>query len=349
MIRFFDAHCDTLRKVAEKEVNFITGEGKAHVTLPSMLKAGSCVQVFACWVFSENYPGKERERAELLIETAEKTFAESLGRLHIARTAEEIHRACQGEGTAALLALEGADPLEGKAENLAYFKELGVLELIIAWGDNVFAGTVFGSGSGLTGEGAKLIEIAEALGIVLDVSHLSDRAFEGFCEVAKRPFVASHSNCRALCPSPRNLTDDMIRRIAERGGAIGINLSSGFLSPEFHAEESVLMKRFLAAPKEDTDKFNQALEECENKIARLVRPPMHFIADHVRHLIQTGGEDCAGLGGDLDGVASLPDGIEGIASYPAVADLLLQSGLTTAQVEKVCWKNFERVFCEIIA
>ena len=97
-----------------------------------------------------------------------------------------------------------------------------------------------------------------------------------------------------------------------------------------------------------TERFDAAMKEYEKTVVELPRPPMRWIAEHVRHLINVGGEDCVGLGGDLDGVPSLPDGVDGIDAYPAIADLLSQSGLTAPQVEKVCWKNFQRLFTEIL-
>jgi membrane dipeptidase len=349
MIRFFDAHCDTLRKVAEGEADFFTGQGDPHISLPGLLKSGSCVQVFAIWVYHENYPGEEFKKAESLIHTARAVFEQSRGLIRPARTREDIKKACDGEGLVAVLSLEGADPLQGNPENLFHFRNLGVRSVLIAWGDNAFAGTVFGEGYGLTRQGASLIEIAEGIGIVLDVSHLSDRAFMDFYKLSTKPFIASHSNCRSICPSPRNLTDEMIRRIADRGGVAGINLASGFLSPDSYATESVMLNRFLSIPKDNTEQFDKALKEFETTVVNLPRPPMDWIARHVQHMIKTGGEDCVGLGGDLDGVPSLPSGIDGINDYPVIAHLLLRSGLTESQVEKVCWKNFERVFTDIMS
>lgn len=112
----------------------------------------------------------------------------------------------------------GADPLEGNAENLRHFYDLGVRDIIPAWKDNPFSGTAFGTNTPLTAEGIKLIELAEELRVMVDVSHLSDAAFESVLEVATRPFIASHSNCRALCPTLRNLTDEMISTLSDHGG-----------------------------------------------------------------------------------------------------------------------------------
>lgn len=197
-MKFFDTHCDTVKKVMDHSLDFQTGEGAGHVSLTGMLTAGSCAQVFACFVLSERYPGKERETAGGMIRTIGEMAAKSEGKMEVVRTASDLRAACGGGPIAALIGLEGADPLEGDAEALHHFYRLGVRNLIPAWQDNPFSGTAFGEDTPLTAEGRRLIELAEELGVMVDVSHLSDTAFDDVCEVTKRPFIASHSNCRAL-------------------------------------------------------------------------------------------------------------------------------------------------------
>ena len=141
----------------------------------------------------------------------------------------------------AIIGLEGADPLEGQAENLRHFHDLGVRLVIPAWDDNAFSGSSAGPGDGLTAEGFKLVELCQELGVMVDVSHASDAAFEQTRQILSGPFVASHSNCRALSPAPRNLTDAQIRALADQGGVMGINLAPDFLSPEYLAAWDAVM------------------------------------------------------------------------------------------------------------
>jgi membrane dipeptidase len=220
--------------------------------------------------------------------------------------------------------------------------------LTIAWQDNAFCGSTYGSGSGLTARGRELVARCEQSGVMVDVSHMSDLGFWDVCEVATRPFVASHSNCRALCDNPRNLSDDMVRAVAERGGVVGINLYSGFLSQEFSdkdREHQASLDRDQTGEESTWDETGALISAFH---ASLPRPPLSLVADHVRHLIAVGGEECVGLGGDLDGSDSLPEGVGGVADYPKIAETLLQAGLTAAQVRKVCCDNFARVFREIL-
>jgi membrane dipeptidase len=372
--RLFDAHCDTILKVVERGADFegggAPGGGAAggvtpgvesassglrspsalHVTLPGMLQAGVCAQVFAVCVVADRHKGREDEAAMKMVEAVGELCQSHPEELVLAGTWDDIQAACAGSGRiAAIPSLEGADPLKGDLYALAGFHQAGVRLLTLAWADNPFCGSAMGSGSGLTQKGQDLVGYCDDLGVLVDVSHASDAAFWEVCSIATKPFVASHSNCRSLCPSPRNLTDDMIRALAERGGVVGVNLYSGFLSSKFHVaqeEPNGAIMEALRAGKMTRDEAGAAASAL---LAGIPRPPLSLLPDHVKHLIDVGGEDCVGLGGDLDGIDSAPTGMDGVADYPKIVDLLADAGLSPAQVEKICHRNFARVFREVMA
>jgi membrane dipeptidase len=350
--QFFDAHCDTVMRAQDGKADFVTGTGQAHADLPRMLAAGYRVQLFAIFAPKSQYPNRDlRAFADETIDTIKGWVGSSDGRLRLATSAADIHTACAGEGPLyALLGLEGADPLDGKADNLAYFQQAGIRNVIPAWSDNVFSGSSLGQGGPLTDEGARLVEAAEALRVVIDVSHLSDAAFSQVYEMARRPFVASHSNCRAICPSPRNLTDEQIRQMVSRGGVMGINLSADYVSAEYRELWDAIARPAYAAASQldDTDEKRRIREETTAKLRALPLPSADWLVRHVKHAIQVGGEDCIGLGGDLDGIMTMPTPLTGAESYPALADLLVAGGLTEAQVEKVCWRNMARVYSDVL-
>ncbi len=183
--------------------------------------------------------------------------------------------------------------------------------------------------------------------MLVDVSHASDRAFADICRVATRPLVASHSNCRALCPNPRNLTDEMIRTVALGGGVVGISVAPGFLSAGFFREEKTISEEFFRSVAAGAS-VDEAGRQSSAAVALIPRPPLESLVDHVTWAINVGGEDAVGLGGDLDGIDALPLGLEGVADYPRIAGLLSDAGLSPAQVEKVCYRNFARVFRETL-
>jgi membrane dipeptidase len=348
-LRFFDAHCDTIQKVVENDADF-TIPGGMHVTLPGMLEAGVCAQVFAAWAIAERHKGLEDEVAMRMVKAVGTLCDEHPDRLLLARTSADVEAACAGSGRiAAIPSLEGADPLMGDPWALAPFHHAGVRLVTLAWADNAFSGTALGSGAGLTKKGQDLVAFCDELGVVVDVSHASDQAFWDVCAVGTKPFVASHSNCRFLCANARNLTDEMIRALGDRGSVVGVNLYSGFLSPAFSAQAEDFERQAMAAVEAGGRTHEEAEAAIAVFLAGVPRPPLSLLADHVRHIIRVGGEDCVGLGGDLDGVDSTPVEIDGVADYPRIAQLLEQAGLSAIQIEKVCHGNFERVFREVMA
>ena len=177
---------------------------------------------------------------------------------------------------------------------------------------------------------------------MVDVSHLSDTAFEEVVSLSEKPFVATHSDCRALCPSLRNLTDDMIRTLSDRGGVMGINLSPNFLDPEFATAVKPLLRasRQAATPEEE--------QRIRKQMLAIPRPALDWVVRHVLHAINVGGEDCIGFGGDLDGIGQTPAGIDTVADYAKFIPLLRDAGLSEVQIEKICYRNFLRVFSELL-
>ncbi len=317
-LNFFDAHCDTATGVMAGALDFRRADGGGQVNLPALGMWQSWTQVFACFAPSKLYPAAEKATAEKMVRTIQQMAADS--RMPIALKSADLPE-CGGSGLTAIISLEAGDPLEGDPRNLEHFFALGVRSLIPAWHDNCFSGTATGENRPLSPAGEELVRVAEGLGVMIDVSHLSDAAFYSVRHVATRPFIASHSNCRALCSSPRNLTDDMIAAIAEQEGVMGINLYSKFLDPS-HGRQ--------------------------HQDATASRADIAWVARHVLHAIDVGGEDCVGLGGDLDSGGHLAEGIETVRDYGVIADALAHAGLSSRQVNKVCSTNFRRVFHEVL-
>ena len=345
----FDAHCDTFLKVVEKDADF-EGSSDLHVTLPGMIEAGVRAQVFAAWTLAERLKGREDEVALEVVEAVKAMCAAHSDQMVLVRTAADLQASAGDTGRiAAICALESADPLKGDPEALDRFFTAGVRLITLSWGDNPFCGATFGeSGSGLTDKGRELIARCEEGGVMVDVSHVSDAGFWDVCESATKPFIASHSNCRAICSNPRNLSDEMIRALAEQGGVMGINMAAGFLSEEL----SALYEAHRAKLMSESGAGEMTLDELGARMTEfsltLSRPPLSLVAEHAMHLVNVGGEECAGLGADLDGVDSLPDGIDSVVDYPKIVDELCSAGLSSSQIDKICHGNMLRVFGDIL-
>ncbi len=365
-VKLFDAHCDTILKIVEDGADIAAEPGAdaaPHVTLAGLRDAGVGAQVFAVFAIEARFPGRTRQTALGLI-AAIKGLCAAHPR-YLALTAAPEGRRGEGEPsppepprgaspgaaepprTKVIISLEGADPLEGDPQALHEFYRQGVRLVTLAWDDNPFCGAVFGDRKagedGLTAAGEQLVGVCEELGVMVDISHATDAGFWDVCRLATRPFVASHSDCRAVCSAPRNLSDDMIRALAERGGVMGINLCPSFLSQSFYDAEERATAPYMAAWHAGEITLDEAGERSAAVSRSLPRPPLETVVAHVKHAIDVGGEDCVGLGGDLDGVDALPAGIDGVHDYPKIVAALLAAGLTEAQVEKVCWGNFARV------
>jgi len=372
--RLFDAHCDTIVKIAEGGADIAAAPGSEtapEVTLEGLHVAGVCAQVFAVFVIEARFPDATQTTALDRVERIRGLCATHPEALALVESGAEgtatIRHACEevspsgcggerggppgrgGDGkTAILISLEGADPLEGDPEALREFHRRGVRLVTLAWDDNPFCGAVFGKNgagaAGLSEKGEELVALCEELDVLVDVSHASDAAFRDVCRVATKPFVASHSDCRGLCAAPRNLSDDMIRALADAGGVMGINLCPSFLSPSFYEAERRATGPLMDAWHAGRLTLDEAGEKAAAVVRSLPRPPLETVVEHVRHAIDVGGEDCVGLGGDLDGVDALPEGIDGVHDYPRLVAALRGAGLTEAQLEKVCYRNLARVF-----
>jgi membrane dipeptidase len=328
--------------------DFVNGEGRGHMDLPRMRAAGHRAQVFAVFAVASYYPERDRTAMAREAFATLRGWAEASGeRMTIARTRADIAAAFADEAAplVAILGLEGADPLPNAAA-LEEFFDLGLRHVIPAWDDNIYSGSSTGGGGPLTDEGRALIDLARSLGVMIDVSHLSDAAFDEVAALlGNRPFIASHSNCRALSPAPRNLTDDQIRALADRGGVMGINLAADFLDPVYLEQWDKVMEPVRALPIAERQKLRMSAGKLLDAIPR---PERAWIARHVQHAMNLGGEECVGLGGDLDGMSYMPEGLTGVESYPLIEQALRDAGLTERQVEKVCWKNMARVFREVL-
>ncbi len=236
-MKFFDLHCDTIQKIVEEDAKFTDEEG-LHLNLSGVISSNTIAQVFACFVFGAKNPNKEFEVCNCFIDAIEELVVTHNDRLIITTSAKELQDVINSDNkTAVIIAIEGATPLKGDAKLIEHFYNRGVRLLTIAWDDNEFCGTVFGNQGGLTPPGEELIRYCNELGIIVDISHASDQTFYDIASITKIPFVASHSNARQVCPNNRNLTDDMIKIIGERGGIIGLTYGSGFISPEYYKHE----------------------------------------------------------------------------------------------------------------
>jgi membrane dipeptidase len=335
-IRFFDGHNDVLSRLQEAggergpdrltdaERAFLDGGGEGHFDIPRSRSAGLAGGLFALFPAEspDHYstpPAYADALADTLAMTARLCRLEraSDGALRVATDGDELDQAMDDGALAAVLHLEGAEPIGPGLDELEVLYAAGLRSLGLTWSrPNRFAtGVPFefpgdpDQGPGLSGEGRALVAACDELGVLIDTSHLNTRGFWDVAELSERPFVASHSNAHALCPSPRNLTDDQLRAIGEHNGLVGLNYHVGFLR---------------ADGAEDTD------------------TPLETLAAHATHIAEHAGVDSLALGSDFDG-ALMPHELADVTRLPALADALRAAGFTEDQLERIAWRNWRRV------
>ncbi len=317
-----DAHCDALLAVIGKSQipgdagkrDLLLRNAISHIDVPKLLEGSVRCQFFALFAEDEDVP-RAREYTHGLIDQFEATCARSKGALLPILKASDLAAVQPGKSVGGLLSIEGAEALEGSLDAVDEFYARGVRAIGITWNRrNPFGRGVRAEGEdGLTKLGFQLVEKMESMGMIVDVSHLSDPAFDDVAAAAKMPFIASHSNARALNDHPRNLTDAQIRRIADSGGAVG----------------AVFVPNFVA------------LKPSKSYLEHLV--------DHIDHLVKVGGIECAALGSDFDGYRGIEGHVLADASeYPRLVEALRGRGYSAPSLEKILSKNWRRVFDAIL-
>ena len=341
----FDAHCDTIIKVVDEGADLLDPGCGTHINAPAMLEAGLRCQVFACFVSREHYEGEEPARVRRLLEAA--AALDGKGPFVIPRSREELAALAEQPGKAGLLlAVEGGEALGGDAAAVGELASLGVRYITLAWGDNELCGSAFGENRGLSDLGREVVAEMERHRVLVDVSHMSDAAFDDTAAVATRPFIASHSSCRAICPAPRNLTDEQLRLVADQGGVAGVNFASLFLSREAYEAQWPIYSRYMPRLKGDAEQVREVGKALDRELAATPRPPLSAVADHVAHMVKVAGVEAAALGSDLDGFAHGPEGLDDCRAHGKILDHLRARGLKGADLQKVCWGNWVRVFSE---
>jgi membrane dipeptidase len=339
----FDSHCDTAMRIIDNNTDISTRTSEGHIDLPRLQEGNVRCQVFAAFTSVAEYREKTVARSEKLLAAIEKLS--ELDDVIIPETLEQLQQLKNSENTGIIIAIEGGEALGGEPARVAELKARGVRYITLAWGDNDLTGSSLGNGKGLTPLGKEVVAEMEKHKVLVDVSHLSDAGFYDLLEITSAPIIASHSNARSLCGSPRNLSDDQIRKIAERGGVIGVNFVSGFLTEEAYQAQAPLFQEFMnemgtASP----ERMKQLYEEVSNKIMQTPQPPLESVVDQILHISNIGGIDCVAFGSDFDGYKFGPKGLEDCRDYGKILDRLSARGFNAGELEKLCWNNWERIF-----
>ncbi len=322
IMKFIDMHCDTLMKLLfNPEVNTnLYSTPETSIDFDKMLRGDQLAQFFAVFLPPrEGFKryGREDMTDEIYIAEMRKILLDNVKKyndvIEMAYSAEDIEKNLANGKMSAVLTMEDGRAVDYKLENVKRFYDDGFRAIALTWNfENCFG---FPNSpdeelmkKGLTSFGKEAVSYMQELGILVDVSHLSEGGFYDVADVCKKPFIASHSNCRELSSHQRNLWDEQIKVLASKGGVSGINFCPSFLN---------------ADPKDE-----------HSRVEAMVR--------HILHFINVGGIECVGLGTDFDGIGGILE-IDDSSKMPMLADELKKAGLSDDQLEKIFYKNVLRV------
>ncbi len=295
-----------------------------------------------------------KELADRLIDMVEEFAEQSPDKFALAKSPAQVRANFEAGKISLPMGMENGAPIEGKLENLRHFHERGIRYITLTHSKhNHISDSSFEDGEkhgGLSDFGKRVVAEMNRLGMMIDVSHISDEAFWQVMELSSVPVIASHSSCRHFTPGwQRNMSDDMIKTLAKNGGVIQINFGSSFISDdvrkqrEAHREE---IKDLLAQAnlERGTPEAKQMVDEYE-RAHPSDYATVEQVADHIDHVVQLVGVDHVGFGSDFDGVGdSLPTGLKSVAEFPNLLAVLLERGYSEQDVEKICSGNVIRVW-----
>jgi membrane dipeptidase len=349
-----DSHIDTVQHVIADNVDLGQRLPNGHVDIPRLREGGTKAPFFALWV-PVYYPGSEAVRRTLdLRDAMQRVFDAHPDQIELATNATEIERIVKAKKIAAFLALEGGHQIDDDLAVLRMYYRLGIRAMTLThfknnhWADS---STDTPEHNGLTPFGKDVVREMNRLGMLVDVSHVSDKTFYDAIAVSSKPVIVSHSSSRAISDIPRNVTDDMLRALARNGGVIGINFGEGFISQKDVAALKAAINNLSSGPPNLTGK---PLDDYANEEERKDLAAMHAglatipeVADHVDHMVKVAGIDHVGIGSDFDGITSPPKGLEDISKMPYLVLELLKRGYSEADIKKILGGNYLRVIREV--
>jgi membrane dipeptidase len=326
---------------------------KGSTDLPRLRTGNLGATFFAAYVpAAEAKKGTSAEYCRKVIGTIRNDIvARHANDFVLARTAGEILSARKQGKLAALIGIEGGHAIEDSLDNLREFFKLGARYMTLThsntnnWADS--SGDITKTGvkhhGGLTSFGRQVVAEMNRLGMMIDVSHVADDTFWDALESSRAPLIASHSSCRAISNHLRNMTDDMIRAMAKKGGVIHINFACSFLSEKSRTAPPEIRKQITAKCGSDYDLCRHMVEADK----RYPRATLADVVAHIDHAIKVAGIDAVGIGSDFDGIDCTPVGLEDVGKYPNLTRALLEKGYTPDQIRKIYSENTLRVMRDV--
>ncbi len=361
-----DTHADTPQRFLDEgyDIGSTDPNDVGHISLDKARAGNLGAEFFSIWVEPKTNQGHYAQHTLDLIDSVYQQAARHPDRMMMAFSVADIERAHQQKKLAALLGIEGGHSIENDIHLLRDYYRLGVRYMTLSWSNtNEWADS---SGdindpsiphhNGLSDFGKEVVLEMNRLGMLVDISHVADKTFCDTIATSKAPVIASHSAARELTNHPRNMTDDMLRAVARNGGVVQVNFYNAFIDEDYRKAAEAQTKdreaavndyvaRQKAAGKTVTYLDSDRIER--EWAAKIPRPPLKSLIDHIDHIAKVAGIDHVGLGSDFDGVSgATPRGIDSAADLPKITQGLLDRGYSAEDIHKILGGNLLRVFRE---
>jgi membrane dipeptidase len=313
--------------------------------LPRFVESGITAQFLSAWVdapYAFMTPDQSWKRVQIYLDTIHAFVKRHPDRLILATTARQVREAKAQGKVAMLIGVEGGHAIESSLDNLRELHRRGVRYMTLTWNNGTpWAGAAAGLNGtrtgGLTPFGREIVREMNRLGMLVDISHVSDSTFFDAVATSTAPVIASHSSARAINSHRRNMSDDQLRAVARNGGVVNVNFYSVFIDPRFLAQADSISRVIPEGPAQDA------------ALRALPRPPLSILIDHIVHIARVAGIDHVGLGSDFDGVSGLlPAGMDDVTKLPLIAQALLDRGFSEQDVRKVLGGNMLRVMERVL-
>ncbi len=336
-----DTHDDTTQRLLDPKFDLSIRHADGNIDVPRMREGGLDAIFFSIWIPSKTMGPEAVKQALDQIDAVHETVRKHPKDFLLATTAADILEAKKQHKIAALIGVEGGHMIGN---------DLAVLRTFAGQGAR------YTEHNGLTDFGKQVVNEMNRLGVIVDISHVSDKTFSDVLATTKAPVFASHSSCRAICNAARNMTDDMIRALAKNGGVIQINYHVGFLSQEFRDFESAhpdVEKEISAEVKKRCGENEACTLVAGDQVVRdfmeagkLPKVDWNVIIEHIDHAVKIAGVDHVGLGSDFDG-AVMPLGMQDVTHLPQITDALLKKGYSESDIRKILGENTLRVLADV--
>ncbi|NLK00462.1 MAG: membrane dipeptidase [Clostridia bacterium] len=311
--KIVDAHCDTILKIAEGQGNISLENVDGHLDIRRMIESGVNTQFFALYIEPRYKPCEALERTLVLLDHIYDQLSKNSANIELVRNYSDIERIHKNNKIAVLLSIEGGEAIKENTAFLRMFYHLGIRSMTLTWNqrNSIGSGVHEGSRGGLSKFGKTVVQEMNRLGMLVDVSHLNYEGFWDVIEYSKKPIIASHSNAKSLCDTPRNLDDKQIKAMAEKDGVICCTFVPDFLVKNTQANLS-------------------------------------HVIDHISYMKNLVGINHIGLGSDFDGTDKMPEGLEDVGKYQSLITTLHARGYKDGQIEKIMGGNILRLLKNVI-